>query len=250
MSNPFQATLDRVMSGPWYKCPRCAGEYSRLMGNGFCVTCNSDMGKGKDVDKRLAEVMGERAFKHYRLENFLHLVPSDKIVKQVAEAFDPHRQSLYFLGDTGTGKTHLAMALIPKWFQSLEGSVEWIQLGRYYNEHGDTRKGLVPQAKVDALVRRKLLIIDEVGLEGPTDQIIQLLYDILDGRIRRGMHGLVVTSNLSFDQLGQRFGSDRLPSRLAALCGEGLVMFEGPDKRLMNAVGASQDAYNSRKDLF
>ena len=72
-----------------------------------------------------------------------------------------------------------------------------------------------------------LLILDDLGAEMDKALYTSLLYEIINGRMSRGLP-LIVNSNLSAGELQTRY-SDRIWSRLFSL---EVLMFVGQDIRM------------------
>ena len=75
-----------------------------------------------------------------------------------------------------------------------------------------------------------VLVIDDLGIGRDTEFAFQTLYEIVDGRYMAMKGGLIVTSNLSLDDLAAKLGDDRIPSRLASMCK--VIRMTGADKRV------------------
>jgi DNA replication protein DnaC len=72
--------------------------------------------------------------------------------------------------------------------------------------------------EIDTLASKRLLIIDDIGVGRGTEYTLAVLYEIIEERIHRGIHGLVMTSNLGLEDIAHKFGDDRLTSRIAGSC--------------------------------
>lgn len=76
-----------------------------------------------------------------------------------------------------------------------------------------------------------LLFLDDLGVEKPSDWVLQTLYLIVDQRYNDNQP-LVISSNFDLDEIATRL-DDRIASRIVGLCGkDGLVELEGNDLRL------------------
>jgi len=149
------------------------------------------------------------------LDDFDFLATPSLNKKQVLELtrceWIDEKENLVFLGNPGTGKTHLAAAL----------GVAACQRG--YNVRFFTGAGLV-NALVEArgeqallrlqarLAKTQLLIIDELGYVPFSKTGSELVFEIVSQRYERG--SLIVTSNLPFEEWTSVFESERLTGAL------------------------------------
>lgn len=125
--------------------------------------------------------------------------------------FITRRDNVIALGNSGTGKTHAALALglaacqrgFSVAFYTAAGLVHTL------NEARDERRLLKLQAQLQAV---KLLIIDELGYVPLSRTGAELLFDVFSQRHERG--STIVTSNLPFDEWTSVMGSERLTGAL------------------------------------
>jgi DNA replication protein DnaC len=115
------------------------------------------------------------------------------------------------LGNSGTGKTHVALALgLAACQRGLSvGFVTAAGLVHQLMEARDERRLLKLQAQMAAL---KLLIIDELGYVPLSQTGAELLFEIFSQRHERG--ATIVTSNLPFEDWTSVFGAERLTGAL------------------------------------
>lgn len=141
------------------------------------------------------------------------------------------RENLIFLGNPGTGKTHLAVAL-----------------GLCACQRGYTVRFLTAAALVNALVEARdekallrlqarlakiqLLIVDELGYVPFAKTGAELLFEAFSQRYERG--SVLVTSNLPFEEWTAVFGSERLTGALLDRLTHRahIAPIEGPSYRL------------------
>lgn len=156
-------------------------------------------------------------FKKATFENFetpIQLTAADFSVKFAESYTKDTRKGLYLYGLAGSGKTHLAAAIAnrlilkarPRFITVPELLLEIKKT--YGNSHGDDEL-------IDKLSYTKLLILDDLGSEKPTEWVQETLFVILD---RRYTHYLptIFTSNFSLDQIKERLGY-RIASRIAEM---------------------------------
>ncbi len=121
------------------------------------------------------------------------------------------QENIIALGNSGTGKTHIALALglaacqrgFPVAFTTAAGLVHQLM------EAKDERRLLRLQAQMTAV---RLLIVDELGYVPLSRTGAELLFETLSQRHERG--ATIVTSNLPFEEWTSIFASERLTGAL------------------------------------
>ncbi len=121
------------------------------------------------------------------------------------------RENIIALGNSGTGKTHIALALgltacqrgVNVSFITAAGLVHQLMEAR------EEKRLLRLQAQLAAC---KLLIIDELGYVPLSPTGAELLFEVFSQRYERG--SILVTSNLPFEEWTSVFGSERLTGAL------------------------------------
>ncbi len=121
------------------------------------------------------------------------------------------RENIIALGNSGTGKTHIALGLGLAACQKglTVGFTTASALVHELMEARDERHLLQLQKR---LVSLKLLIIDELGFVPLSKTGAELLFEIFSQRYERGT--TLVTTNLPFDEWTDVFGSERLTGAL------------------------------------
>ena len=121
------------------------------------------------------------------------------------------RENVIALGNSGTGKTHVALGLgLAACQKGLSvGFITAAALVNELHEAHDERRLLRLQRQ---LAGYKLLIIDELGYVPLSQTGAELLFEVLSQRYERG--SIIVTSNLPFDEWTGVFGSERLTGAL------------------------------------
>jgi len=120
-------------------------------------------------------------------------------------------ENVIALGPSGTGKTHIALALgLAACRKGLTvGFVTAAALVHELMEARDEKRLLRYQKQ---LAKYKLLIIDELGFVPLSKSGAELLFEVFSRRYESG--STLVTSNLPFDEWTETFGSERLTGAL------------------------------------
>jgi DNA replication protein DnaC len=121
------------------------------------------------------------------------------------------RENIIALGNSGTGKSHVALALglaacqrgMAVGFTTAAGLVHQLMEAR------DEKRLLRLQSQLAA---HKLLIVDELGYVPLSPTGAELLFEVFSQRYERG--SIIVTSNLPFEEWTSVFGSERLTGAL------------------------------------
>ena len=119
------------------------------------------------------------------------------------------RHNVIALGNSGTGKTHIALGLAACQRGLSVGFTTAAALVHELIEARDERRLLNLQRR---LARLKLLIIDELGFLPLSKTGAELLFEVFSQRYERG--SVLVTSNLPFVEWTEVFGSERLTGAL------------------------------------
>ena len=121
------------------------------------------------------------------------------------------RENVIALGNSGTGKTHIALGLGLAACQKglAVGFTTAAALVHELLEARDERRLLRLQRQ---LTGYKLLIVDELGYVPLSPSGAELLFEVFSQRYERG--SMIVTSNLPFDEWTAVFGSERLTGAL------------------------------------
>jgi DNA replication protein DnaC len=165
--------------------------------------------------------MVERRIKEARfptvksLDNFdFTAIPSlnKTLVLELARCeYVARRENVIAVGNSGTGKTHIALGL------GLAACQRGLSVG--FTTAAAMVHGLIEARDEKRLLRLqrqlagyKLLIIDELGYVPLSTTGAELLFEVFSQRYERG--STIVTSNLPFDEWTGVFGSERLTGAL------------------------------------
>jgi DNA replication protein DnaC len=149
------------------------------------------------------------------LESFnFPVLPSLKktLVLELARSeYIERRENIIALGNSGTGKTHIALGLgLAACQKGLSvGFTTAAALVHELMEARDEKRLLRLQRQLSAY---KLLIIDELGFVPLSKTGAELLFEVFSQRYERA--STLVTTNLPFDEWTEVFGSERLTGAL------------------------------------
>ena len=120
------------------------------------------------------------------------------------------RENVIAVGNSGTGKTHMALGLgLAACQRGMSVGFTAAALVHELMEARDERRLLNLQRN---LSRLGLLIIDELGFVPLSPTGAELLFEVFSQRYERG--SILVTTNLPFDEWTEVFGSERLTGAL------------------------------------
>ena len=134
-----------------------------------------------------------------------------RVLELARSEYVVRRENIIAVGNSGTGKTHIALGLgLAACQKGLSvGFVTAAALVHELIEARDEKRLLRLQRQ---LAGHKLLIIDELGYVPLSQSGAELLFDVFSQRYERA--ATIVTSNLPFDEWTSVFGSERLTGAL------------------------------------
>ncbi len=202
----------------WSPCPACAKEREDA------ERAELLLAEQERQQARLEELLGRAAiparFLGCAFENYRVDLPAQQVVLDTcmafAEAFPRLRktgESLVLIGRRGTGKTHLAaailQALLPDHVGLYTTAQDMIAMIR-------ATWGPVAERSTESVMRVlygvPLLVIDEVGVQAGTDNEQNLLFQVLDHRYRE-RKPVVLVGNMQIRQMQEMLG-ERVHDRL------------------------------------
>jgi DNA replication protein DnaC len=215
-----------------------ADKKSARMGMGYCTKR-----KIRDIQRKSAKLCLEAAIppalRECRLENYVTAGRDESLQRAQSEATRASQtaSSLVLAGGVGTGKSHLAAAIVHSalaqgrsaLFISAIGYLERLK-STFEQKRTDLYMKMVDHVKsVDCLV------IDDLGAEKPSAWTIERLYDVINARIEREAQTIVTTNFFDPRALVRRLEADteggkRIVSRLIFF---GWLRMNGEDYRIM-----------------
>ena len=129
---------------------------------------------------------------------------------QVCEWID-NRENVIFLGNPGTGKTHLATALgVAACHRGYK--VQFFTAAGLVNALVEARSEKMLLRLQNKLAKAHLVVIDEFGYLPFSKTGAELLFEVVSQRYERG--SLLITTNLPFEEWTSVLGSERLTGAL------------------------------------
>jgi DNA replication protein DnaC len=169
------------------------------------------------------------------------------VLELARSAYVARRENVIALGNSGTGKTHIALALglaaCQRGLSTLFITAH--ALAHQLMEARDEKRLLRLQAQLQGV---KLLIIDELGYV-PLSQVgAELLFEVFSQRYERG--STIVTSNLPFEEWPSVFRSERLTGALLDRLTHHVHILEmnGDSYRLVQSTGRRRPAVGAEQN--
>jgi len=196
-------------------CEKCGREYKRQE----CEFCRRE--------KRWKEYFEEQFLEELNLpprvlRDLEILEIPQKLIKKVLNILLSGR-SVYIWGDVRTGKTLLACkAMLELARENFVENTHWryafwkvpVLLQRYI-EMLNKKENYIEFSKDVCEV--DCLLLDDLGVEKVSDWVLQELYILIDYRYEY-LKTTVITSNYSLEELADRLGDPRIPSRIDSMC--------------------------------
>ena len=152
--------------------------------------------------------------------------------------FIDNNENVLLLGNSGTGKTHLATAL--GFAACCQGyKVRFFGCTALVTQLLEAREDLQLQRSLNQFEKQDLLILDELGYVPFSKAGSELLFEVVSRAYER--HSLIVTSNLPFENWTEVCGSERLTGAMLDRLTHKVHIIE--------ANGASYRLEQSRKRL-
>lgn len=151
------------------------------------------------------------------------------VVQRYADEYPaPPKPNMVFMGNPGLGKSFL-LAALAKALKEKQPDVVYIRANRLFSLFHGHRLGQGP--RLDTLLEAKVLLIDDLGTEPMTQNVtVEYFFDLLEKRLAAGA-SLVVATNLSEEQIKERY-TGRVSSRLLAKANAHVLHFTGDDLRM------------------
>jgi len=143
-------------------------------------------------------------------------------------------KSVLLTGNTGCGKTHLAVAMMAEFLKSRLDAL-FVTLPDLLLEIRSTfseRSTTTEKSLVEWFSTKQFLVLDDLGAEKPSEFTVATLYLILDRRIRQERQ-TIITTNLTIGEIAE-YSSARIASRISEM---ETIKVNMPDYRKMRHEG-------------
>ena len=192
-----------------------------------CLSCIKKIHLKEEQGEMARKLGGLRSLSEFTKEKFT-VSEANKKAFEICDAFNPETDNIYHFGATGTGKSHLAVIAARKFWQKVE-IVKPCEIFRSIRScegaEGETEV-------ISSYAQSLVLVIDDLGVGKDTEFAVTSMYEIIDRRYQSMLGGLIVTTNLSPDDLAKKLGDDRIPSRLAQMCKGHIFSLSDQDWRI------------------
>jgi DNA replication protein DnaC len=134
-----------------------------------------------------------------------------KILELARGQWIEEKTNACFIGNAGTGKTHLSVALGQAACRAGK-RVRFFTAATLVNQLEESQKQYRLERLMSALEKLDLLIVDELGYLSFSRGGAELLFQVFADRYERG--SVLITSNLPFGEWGQIFQGERMTAAL------------------------------------
>ena len=216
---PFQSLCH--LGDIWLGCPACAA-------------AEREAEKQRDEQQRRAVRVQEwegrmgragipERFRDRTLESYVVSHEGQQMALDFAQAYADDfakvrktGRSAIFMGNFGTGKTHLAVGIGLQVMREHKASVLFASAGRMVRMVKDSwarNSGVTESDVVAQMVFPDLLIVDEVGVQQGTEFERNVMFDVLNDRYEQRKPSLLLT-NHTVEDLSSKYLGERVVDRL------------------------------------
>lgn len=220
----------KYQSGRVTKCPECEREreQQRIADEKAVQLREAAERKSKLIDQLIGNSGIPKRFLGKTLKSYQVKFEEQKPIVNSAVNFAKEFQQsshsgrcLIFIGNAGTGKTHIGCAIGLHVIKNCGGTARFTsvsEINRLVRESKSFNSEYTETEIIDAFGHYDLLIVDEVGIQSGTDAESRALFDVFNARYQN-VKPTIVISNLTKDQLTVALG-ERIIDRLKEGGGE------------------------------
>ena len=212
--------------GHWSGCPKCS-DISRAQ-------LEKEMREAELEKYRMARMSAAaipprfetKTLENYQADGGLQAEVLDfcKTYASDFQRFYSAGTGIMFLGLVGTGKTHLAAGILREVINAGK-SGRYITVSRImrdikdtFAKHSEKSEGEV----LDYLIKRDLLVIDEIGVQRANEFEANTLFEVINGRYE-AIRPTILIANLTLKEMRENIG-DRVFDRMRENGGRAFVM--------------------------
>ncbi|MBO7304521.1 MAG: ATP-binding protein [Clostridia bacterium] len=219
-----------------YTCPDCSD--SGFVGTKMCRCFRELLITENIKSSGIGRLIEKQSFDNFELSRYAADKKSYELMKEnleIAKEFAKNPGSPYstllFIGDTGTGKTHLSTAIakaviergLEVVYDSVQNIISDFEADRFKSGYGPY------EPRADKYLECDLLIVDDLGTEFVNQFTVSCIYNLINTRQNKGLATLIST-NLKPRELVSKY-EDRIYSRLVG-CDSKILVFSGADARI------------------
>jgi DNA replication protein DnaC len=147
-----------------------------------------------------------KTLEDFRFEEAPHL-PAAEIRKLAEGGYLSRSEPIIFLGETGTGKTHIATGLAVEACRQRK-RVRFTTAAELVNELIEAKNQSELNRVTSRWLRYELIVIDEMAYVAMPESAVEVLFQVISGRAERA--AVIVTTNLPFSEWNTMFPNARL----------------------------------------
>lgn len=147
-----------------------------------------------------------KTLEDFRFEEAPHL-PAAEIRKLAEGGYLSRSEPIIFLGETGTGKTHIATGLAVEACRQRK-RVRFTTAAELVNELIEAKNQSELNRVTSRWLRYELIVIDEMAYVAMPESAVEVLFQVISGRAERA--AVIVTTNLIFSEWNTMFPNARL----------------------------------------
>lgn len=172
------------------------------------LTAEVEERERKVVARRIQEARFPKCktLEEFHFEEAPHL-PAALIRNLAGGGYIDRSEPVIFLGDTGTGKTHMATGLAVEACRQRK-RVRFTTAAELVNELTEAKNKSELSRVVSRWTRYELIVVDEMAYVTMPEAAAELLFQVISGRAERAV--VIVTTNLPFSEWTTMFPNARL----------------------------------------
>lgn len=147
-----------------------------------------------------------KTLEEFHFEEAPHL-PAAQIRKLAEGGYLSRSEPIILLGDTGTGKTHIATGLAVEACRQRK-RVRFTTAAELVNELIEAKNQSELNRVTNRWLRYELIVIDEMAYVAMPESAVEQLFQVISGRAERA--AVIVTTNLPFSEWNTMFPNARL----------------------------------------